>query len=162
MKYYHATFFTNRDNILKWGLRKREERRIWRASDKRYNYLTGTEENAIGWMVDWYGYQIYELVYGNLRKVKQPWKIWNMVKQEELLTAWYSTPRINDGLAVFEVFDGGFHFHSREDKPGVIDYVTEHDIPIEYMSMVRYVPPEEVQDRVFAQLGIRKPFLGLQ
>lgn len=158
MHYYHATFFTNRDSILEHGL-VRNKKRIWRASDARYNYLTGTEEDAINWMIDWYRTEMYDIIYS-----KPEWKKPDrLISEDDIRLSIPSIPRINDGLAVFAIDpDPRFKFREREDRNGVTDHVTKHDIPPEYIQLVRYVSSEEVVESVLGRSGVRLRFFGLR
>ena len=61
MYYYHSTFRSNQDSILKNGLQMYCKQN-WNASCRELIYLADEPEEAAKWMVYWYEYQFYELL----------------------------------------------------------------------------------------------------
>lgn len=160
MYYYHATFFSNRNNIVRYGLRAWRNR-IWGISRNDLVYLADSPEEAAKWMVYWYEYQLYELL---TKKWGFSNTYWSDHTEEEIIKELQNVDKINEGIVVFEVNADRIKVIPRYDdyapkrywntERGAVDYYVEGDIPPEKVRVAWQVSPEEIKSRVMMGWGM--------
>lgn len=136
MHYYHATFFTNRDSILEHGI-TRDYNRLWEVSRKDRIYMTGNVEDALFWVILWYSNQLYDI------SREKP-------TVDKFVSSVNNLDRINDGIAVFEI-NANFRevrCRERDMMMPTVEYSVRENIPPDKITLVRYVSPEEVKERL--------------
>jgi len=159
MYYYHATFRSNQESILKHGLQMHCKRN-WNASCCELIYVADEPEEAAKWMVYWYEYQFYELL-----KLKWGFSntFWSDHTTEELFNELPNVERMDEGVVVFEIDTTGFKVTPRYDeyapetsysRDRPLDYVIEGDIPPERLKLKWYVSPDEIKGRIILGWGL--------
>jgi len=152
--HYHATFSSNEKNILKWGLR-RDHKRIWGCSGKKFVYLAKSYDEALWWILQWYQYNLWDMVskesdytWGNL------WGGFGVERLESLMT---KVPMIDDGVVVFGIDTRGLNVITRCENPEEepIDYIVEGDISEVYLRVIGREPAEKVKRWLHKKIEIQ-------